>query len=245
MKYCHRMIVARILEFCSDRSSQAIIDIGAWIGDNSLVWAKMVKKYQNWRIIAIDPSSRNISFIKKVADFNLLDNIQACQYLCSDEEGLSFNIQEGNINHGSFKAADASSLEVTSSTTLNKVFCTHGSEYSLLLMHLDVEGQELNVLLGANKLLDKFCPFIVYEGHIKKDAEVLDEIQNILVGRGYSIWMINEILPGCRLDCRNFLATPPALALDLIDELQLAFYDVSGLDSFFPATTDQLALLKI
>ena len=39
-----------------------IIDLGAWIGDNAIPWAKNI----NHIVYAIDPSSQNIEFITKM-----------------------------------------------------------------------------------------------------------------------------------------------------------------------------------
>lgn len=52
----------------------ALIGIGAWIGDNSLVCLKLIQEYENWKVAAIDPSSRNISSRMKIAAFNSLCN---------------------------------------------------------------------------------------------------------------------------------------------------------------------------
>ena len=59
----HEVQLRRVAKFIlqsyqtSERSS--VIDIGAWIGDNSLIWAKLVEPFSG-RVLAIDPSSQNI-----------------------------------------------------------------------------------------------------------------------------------------------------------------------------------------
>ena len=57
------------------------IDLGAWIGDNSLPWAKLLKKLNgNGIIYAIDPSEYNCNFIEKTANLNQLStNIKTIQ----------------------------------------------------------------------------------------------------------------------------------------------------------------------
>ena len=239
-----RILASKILRSCDYVGPQSIIDIGAWIGDNSLVWAKLIQGFKDWRVVAIDPSPRNVSFITQIAAFNSLSNIDVFQCLCSSSAGSLFTLGDGDINHGSFKEGSALSASVVSSTTLDSVYNAYADKYNLLLIHLDVEGAEFEVLRGSFQLLQMFSPIIIYEGHIKGDSDTLSAIQSVLVERRYTIWMINEVLPGCDLDCRNFLAIPPTQS-DLVDELQLSFLEAIQHPSFFPATADHAALLRV
>ena len=239
-----RMIAAKLFKLYSHKEHCAIIDIGAWIGDNSLVWARMAKGCEDWKIIAIDPSPKNILFVKSLAEINCLDNIDLHQSLCSAEEGMLFGLDEGSLDHGSFKETFSLNSTLAQSTTLSKIFSAYADKYELFMLHLDVEGQELDALRGASSLLDRFNPFVVFEGHIKSDSLMLGEIHSLLCDAGYSVWMINEILPGCNLDCRNFLAVHYS-ANGSISNLQDVFYDASTHPSFFPATADPQSLIKI
>ena len=239
-----RILASKILRSCCYTGSQSLIDIGAWIGDNSLVWAKLVQGFGDWKVVAIDPSPRNTSFIKQIAAYNSLCNIDVCQCLCSSSSGSLFTLGEGDLNHGSFKEGGDPSSSAVLSTTLDSVYSPYADKYNLLLIHLDVEGAEFEVLRGSFQLLERFAPIIIYEGHIKGDSHTLTAIKNVLVERRYSIWMINEILPGCDLDCRNFIALPPTHSR-LIDDLQLSFSEAIAHPSFFPATTEQAALLRV
>ena len=47
-------------------TTKNIIDLGAWIGDNTLPWAKNIKGI----VYAIDPSSVNCSFIDEIKTLN-------------------------------------------------------------------------------------------------------------------------------------------------------------------------------
>ena len=73
-------------------------------------------------------------------------------------------------------------------------------------IHLDVEGMEFLVISGANKLIDIYKPIITFEQHI--NSEDYGKIVRHLNGKNYIVYLINEILPGCYEDCRNFIAFP-------------------------------------
>jgi hypothetical protein len=52
---------------------KSIIDIGCWLSDNTLVWAKLLSK--GGFVHAIDPSSKNLEFGKELATLNGIQNI--------------------------------------------------------------------------------------------------------------------------------------------------------------------------
>ena len=73
-------------------------------------------------------------------------------------------------------------------------------------IHLDVEGMEYKIIKGGSKLIDECRPIISFEQHLEIDD--YDIILSYLKNKNYSIFLIDEILPGCRPDCRNSFAFP-------------------------------------
>ena len=61
-----------------------IIDLGAWIGDNSIIWSKMT----DMTIYAIDPSESNCDFINKICKINNINNCIVINKAISDNEEL-------------------------------------------------------------------------------------------------------------------------------------------------------------
>ena len=84
---------------------KSIIDIGCWIGDNSLVWAKFL--IDDAIVFAIDPSSENISFGKNLALKNNILNIKWVKAVCADKVGIALDF-DGDLNHAQFKINDKS-----------------------------------------------------------------------------------------------------------------------------------------
>lgn len=181
-----------------------IIDLGAWIGDNSIPWAMNLSH----KIYAIDPSPNNINYIELMAKANNIMNIKTIQKAISDKnEIISTN---GNINHCSFnKKGGKTKVE---SVTLDYLYSQKYIE-NIAYIHLDVEGFEFNVIKGSENIIKLFNPIISYEQHLEIDN--YKELSLYLYNKGYNIYLINEILPGCRNDCRNLLAFPKNININI------------------------------
>ena len=63
---------------------------------------------------------------------------------------------------------------------------------------------ESKVISGAFGIIDKFKPIISFEQHLEIDD--YNALCDTLTEKQYEVFMINEVLPGCRPDCRNFIA---------------------------------------
>lgn len=184
-----------------------IIDLGAWIGDNSIPWALNLKH----TIYAIDPSESNINYIEKMAEYNDIFNIKTINKAISNKnEIISTN---GNIDHCSF------SKNINKNLKLNAVSLDYLHNANIIeniaCIHLDVEGFEFSVIKGSEKIINKYNPIITFEQHINVDDYM--GLSRYIYKWGYNIYLINEILPGCYPDCRNFIAFPKTLNIDIND----------------------------
>lgn len=178
---------------------KSIIDIGCWIGDNSLIWAKNLK--QGGYVFAIDPSKENINFGKILCNINNINNVKWINEVCSNKIGVPLDFF-GPLDHATFNLSKSKKVSFHSNTLDNIVEKKYHSLISLL--HVDVEGFEENVIKGAFNILKKSKPTIIFEQHISKDK--VNSLISYLKEKNYSIFLINEIIPNCDLDCRNFIA---------------------------------------
>ena len=183
-----------------------IIDLGAWIGDNSIPWAMNVSH----TIYAIDPSPNNIKYIQDTAKVNNISNIKTIQKAIGDKnEIISTN---HNINHCSFsKKKGRTSVEAV---TLDYLYSQKQID-NIAYIHLDVEGFEFNVIKGSKKIIELYKPIITFEQHLNSDN--YKELSLYLYNNGYNIYLINEILPGCYSDCRNLIAFPKNIKININD----------------------------
>lgn len=176
-----------------------IIDLGAWIGDNTIPWAKNIDGI----VYAIDPSPYNCLFIQKTAELNNLTNVKVIQTAISDKnELLSTN---ENLDHCSFVYGNPGidGVNKVNSVSLDFLYETRKID-NIGYIHLDVEGMESKVISGAFGIIDKFKPIISFEQHLEIDD--YNALCDTLTEKQYEVFMINEVLPGCRPDCRNFIA---------------------------------------
>jgi FkbM family methyltransferase len=196
-----------------------IVDLGAWIGDNALPWSKSLLMAQNATserhdtknigpnsvVYAIDPSPDNCQFIRDLASLNNIQNIRVIEKAISDKrEVLCTN---DHLTHCSF-VSDEDSLTVRNQVnawSLDDLYVA-GEIADVAYIHLDVEGMENRVVAGATKLINTYKPIIAFEQHLEQDPFI--ELSAHIAEKGYVVYLINEILPGCRADCRNFIAFP-------------------------------------
>ena len=179
-----------------------IIDLGGWIGDNSIPWAMNLPESI---IYCIDPSGNNIRFIKDMCDLNKITNLKTIQVAVSDKiETLTTN---GNIDHCSFVYNNPNNdgKKKEYAVSLDSLH-DDGDIKDIGMIHLDVEGMEYRVMKGGEFIIKKYLPIITFEQHLEIDNTEI--IKTFLKSQKYIIYMIDEILPGCRKDCRNFIAFP-------------------------------------
>ena len=179
---------------------KSIIDIGCFIADNSIVWAKFLKK---GGVYAIDPSQENLNFGIKIAKLNGIDNINWVKAVCYDKSNILLAIKEGDIEHAVFGRLKNRRSTEYSSRTLDEIIPSALHD-KISLVHIDVEGLEWKVILGTQSIIEKSNPILVFEQHISNENPL--KIITFLKSHYYEVFMINEVLPGCEKDCRNFIA---------------------------------------
>ena len=191
--------------------SGSIIDIGAWLSDNALLWAKMIEN--KGQVIAIDPSNFNLEFGKLLSKENEIKNIKFVKAICMDTINLRVK-PLGNIDHtapiaytGFIKTSDISNNDLIT-TTIDEIV----KKDKISLIHLDVEGSEYDVLKGSINTISNHNPFIIFEQHMKKDNT--NEILKFLKKFNYEVFFINEKLPINDPDCKNLIAIPNGIDVD-------------------------------
>ena len=195
-----RKIVFNLYQTGYLKRNKYIIDIGCWIADNALVWAKLIN--EDSRVYAIDPSNENLVFGKKLAKLNNINNIEWIEAVCSDSNGDSLEYN-GKIDHAKFYEIKKLTNKSLKSNKLDDLVNKRDIN-NIGLLHLDVEGFEFKVLKGSKEIVDQSRPVIIFEQHISKYD--VYEIINYLKNKNYKIYMINEVLRGSMPDCRNFIA---------------------------------------
>jgi FkbM family methyltransferase len=188
-----------------------IIDLGAWIGDNSIPWAKNIDGI----VYAIDPCHENCNFINKTCEVNQIKNVKTMAYaisninevLTTNEDLFHCSFVYGNPGLSGINKVDAVSLDYLYE---NKHIDNIG------YIHLDVEGMEYKIINGSSNLINECRPIISFEQHLEIDD--YDIILSYLKNKDYRVFLIDEILDGCRADCRNSIAFPNEIFNETLTE---------------------------
>jgi len=154
-----RKIVYQLIKTGYVDPDKYFIDIGSWIADNTIVWAKLLS---TGGVFAVDPSAENLAFGDTVAKYNNIHNVRWIKAVCSDESNIPLRIAEGDLGHASFDRLEGDEFGGFITTTLDSVVpILYHKNVSLL--HVDVEGFEEKVILGARTIISKSKPVIVFE----------------------------------------------------------------------------------
>lgn|GEM_PF-1351422 len=198
-----RVLVSELFDRGLLDSTKSIVDIGCWLGDNALPWAFRLDD-GGGQVFGIDPSEDNLHFVRQVANLNGLRNVVLFDAVCSDTAGVQVGTHD-DISHATFSTLLESAHVVRSTTTLDELI-PQNLISRIGLLHLDVEGMEREVILGAKVLIKRSRPLVIFERHLS-DEESKSPV-TALQSMGYDVFMINEVIAGNRPDCRNFLCFP-------------------------------------
>ena len=196
---------------------KSIIDIGAWLSDNAIIWSTLINS-DKARVYAIDPSAENIEFGKVLAQLNGRQNISWHVAACAEAEGQPLYYQ-GSLGHTRFNQEGDGQASPVETTTLDALVGENNQD-KIGLVHIDVEGMEREVLAGAREIISRSKPAVLFEQHIGEEDPL--EVFGLLKDHGYRLYMINEILSNSATNCRNFFAIPPDMILPELPPVDLA-----------------------
>ena len=135
------------------KDDAVILDVGANFGFLSLVWANAIS--QNGKVIAFEPNiSVHNSLKKSIRANNLESTIQLKNLAVGNKDGsieLFLSSTTSNIMEGGMQENNKTTIEMVSLDSFSKrndiVRCD--------LIKIDVDGIELDILMGANEFVGK------------------------------------------------------------------------------------------
>ncbi len=123
--------------------SRHIVDAGAYIGDSSIVLAR----YTDKKVYAFEPSLENFELLNKTINLNnVKDKIVPCMVALDSKVGTT-----GLLGAGAGARVTAQSKVKIKTHTLDSYLTNRDSKIGLIKM--DVEGYEMNILLGCRKII--------------------------------------------------------------------------------------------
>lgn len=160
----------------------AFVDVGASLGDYSLVASRLVGP--RGKVIAFEPDPVNCRWLRKSIERNGLTNVELYQEALSDVEGEASFFLSGVSGWHTLKkgqlAAEKGEIKVRT-RPLDDVDLPR-----LDVMKIDVEGAELEVLEGARRHLRRFRPLLFVDLHPMMGADV-PAVVRFLRDAGYEL----------------------------------------------------------
>ena len=161
-----------------------MIEVGSNIGTHTIPLAKQV--LNGGFVYAIEPQYQNHKLLLDNIKNNELKNVKVLKIAISSKEGEAYmNTFDENItgNYGDSKifSSNFKNAESVPVKTLDQLFYDDIKERkSIKLIKCDAQGQELNIILGSKKIIDKYKPYLYLENDdIHTSKALIEEIKHM------------------------------------------------------------------
>ena len=155
------------------KAGQTVIDIGAHKGAYTYWMSKYVGKYG--KVFSFEPQQELYNQLNKLLKDSNNNNVNLELLALSSSEGEATMVIPGkktspsaSINNN--KREGLGAKITVEKTTLDDYFCSQ-NQIPVNFIKCDVEGHELDVLTGGQKLLKKFQPIITLESEARHCGE--------------------------------------------------------------------------
>ena len=159
------------------RKGDVVLDIGAHVGDFSLVASRKVGI--EGRVIAIEPNPNLFEILKENIAINISGNVIAKKLAISDSMGIVQMVDEGQASRISADSSDRSFS--VNAVTISQLLEDLNID-TVSVIKIDIEGHEFRALDGQ-PILDH-CRSIAVEVHSQALAQ---QVTDLLRDRGFRI----------------------------------------------------------
>lgn len=173
----HEPDTHEFIKYICDNNEGSIVHAGTFFGDMLPNFSKFVTK----NVYAFEPVLENFVSSKICIDANGLDNVILMSCALSEKiENLKIDTMLGGNKKGKHAGGKSSISKVgricpTISLDSLKID-------DLIILHLDVEGHELNAIKGSIKTIEKCKPIILIEDNMNKCKPFLSSLGYNLFG---------------------------------------------------------------
>ena len=133
--------------------NDVVLEIGANIGYYAMIEAQLCKK-----VYAVEPVPSNVEFLRKNIELNGFSNIDVYQLAFGSENGFQEILLSDKSNWHSFYQNESYNLGEQSNKLRVKMMCVNEfvkNKEMPTFVKLDVEGYEIEVIKGMQKVLPK------------------------------------------------------------------------------------------
>ena len=177
------------------KEGQTVVDIGAHIGYYTLLAAKLVGR--RGRVLAFEPDLENYKKLLQNVKLNEYKHVYPVKKAISDIVGTAklWLHPSSSSNHSLFGFGERTKYINVSVTTLDEFFKRKG--YGPVdVVKIDVEGAELSVLLGMEKIIEhnqELKLFVEFDSQrMRLCGQNPKRFVGKLVEHGFKIYLINQ-----------------------------------------------------
>ncbi len=181
-----------------------IVDIGTHTGDTTVPMALAVGK--EGLVIGLEPNKYVFKILETNASLNKeITSIDAyCFAATKDEGSFVFNYSDASFCNGGFlseiknqKHNHNYELEVQGKNLQDFLYKNYADRLDKLdLIKIDAEGYDKEILKTIPKILDTYKPNLMIECYKKLTSEERDELFDITVGHGYTLYYLENFEEG-------------------------------------------------
>jgi len=195
---------------CALPVGYSVIDAGAHIGYYALMAAHRLRQVGAGLVFAFEPHPINFADLQRNQQLNNMSNLILIQKAVADQttQMRLFSSPLSGCHSLRQFPFHSNSYEIEC-TTLDDFMDTH-KEAKIGLIKLDVEGAELPALRGAQRLIERDKPYIMYEEAEDRDRAFgyeIKDLRSFLESLGYKIYPVQD------RHINNALAIPRANVL--------------------------------
>jgi FkbM family methyltransferase len=194
------------------KPGDVFFDVGANVGFFSMIAARLVGP--SGRVIAFEPVPSNVAVIRENARLNGFQHVQIVEQAVYRESGRS-ELALADYAGGAMLAAigrppdDSGRTLQVATTSLDDAVFGAGLPAPRLIK-IDVEGAELDVLIGMERLLKEVRPIVLFEIDDEQQAaldEKMVKCREFLEQRGYRVDRLPDSYIGAAWKVAHAVAT--------------------------------------
>ena len=178
------------------KGKKIVFDIGAHIGLCSMPISRVLN--ESGICYAFEPAKGNMKFLKQHLRMNRINNVRVIENLVGDERLERVEFYEMNGDSGMNTISRVKKGEIEYKEIFKSQITIDGfvkeSGFVPELIKIDVEGAEIKVLSGGEKVLRNNHPEIilsVHPKHIKDLGYTLEYLRKTISNLGYKIYNID------------------------------------------------------
>ena len=186
------------------KEGMTVIDIGAHVGYYSLYFAKCVGP--TGRVFSFEPVPQNLALLRKNVLLNgirWIETFPDAVFSCTKDIPFTAPGESANSGEGSLVHHRPGRPILVHAVALDS-FCS-SSDIRPDVVKMDVEGAELEVLLGARDTIERCSPKLLIELHHFDGDVTAHPVPGLLTSCGYQVRWIEQ----CQWTS-HILATPTA-----------------------------------